>query len=533
LTGPEKMAENTTMCGCAADSIRDQEVPACSCIANMVRNQDAKEEREYHEQLARRLCGHSRTLDGESLLTSAGNTLATVSTRKRGPRNALNCAASAGSTQRTLAALSKGLDVNQATFDGGFTPLMQASDRNYLRVVRILLKWGADVSIADDAGLTALTYSSKGGYLAMTRVLIKAGADLNHASDAGDTPLHFACERGHSAVVSALIEEGANIDSRALDGATPLYVGANNGNLGAVRLLLRAKADPLLTKTDGDDISKTYVPLDIAVGGGHTDVVRELIQQVGIKGCGGASGGLDALTFAARGNHMHIVEMLTDSGVVDTGEALANAARYGRRRCMMFLLRHQLEKYTGEGAYVDYKCGSGRTPLFEYIATRPCSCCPNPKLVRLLMDAGADTTSSFRLVDEKTGEEFFDGTPLAFTDKCIREVTDRDEAWREGRLSRLKAVRRLLLRTEAVHSASWLWQNDPRPIANAREDTGTPPPRMALRILRQKNDSHHRRALLSRLCRWVVAGGSPCAFRWSSPLTYSATTVSSSCGVSC
>lgn len=452
-------------------------------MTDLVRKQDARDEIEYN------------------LLIAARNTPA-AARQPRGPRTPLNCAASAGSTERTLAALSKGFYVNQACFDGGYTPLMQAADRNYLRVVRILLSRGADPFVESDDGYTALTFSARGGYLAMTRVLIKAGSDLDHGASGGDTPLHYACEGGHCEVVSMLIDAGANVDSRASDGATPLYVAAYNGHVGAVRLLLRAQADPLLTKVNTDS-GKTCVPLDVAAGEGHSDVVKELIQRLGIEGCGGASGGVDALKSAAEYQRVHTMAVLTDAGVVDTGKALAGAARNARGASAKILLRQQAGKYADKGAYVDNKCGpSGRTPLLQSIATKGCGCCPKRRFVRLLMDAGADTTSSVRLVDETTGEALFDDTPLAFTDKCIREVTDTEESWREERLLRLKDVRRLLLRANTVHAESWLWPDDAPSIAKAKGDTTSTSPRMGLRILRPKNDSH-RRIILSRLFRWV------------------------------
>lgn len=83
----------------------------------------------------------------------------------RGPKNELHFAADAGSTQRTAAILSLGLvDVNQGDPDG-WTTLIVASQRGCTRIVRILLKEGADVLIVADLGFTALLTCAQYGNL--------------------------------------------------------------------------------------------------------------------------------------------------------------------------------------------------------------------------------------------------------------------------------------------------------------------------------------------------------------------------------
>lgn len=43
--------------------------------------------------------------------------------------------------------------------------------------------------------------------------------------------------------------------------------------------------------------------------------VREFIQHVRIEGCGGATGGLDALQMAARGERVIMIDRAKDAGV--------------------------------------------------------------------------------------------------------------------------------------------------------------------------------------------------------------------------
>lgn len=114
-----------------------------------------------------------------------------------------------------------------------------------------------------------------------------------------------------------MIEAGANVDSRVIAGATPLFVASGMGHIDVVRGLLLAKANPLLTRTMPS--RETCVALTAAVESGHANVARELIQQVGIKGCAGASGGVDALHLAAENGRVDILSIPTDAGVIDTG----------------------------------------------------------------------------------------------------------------------------------------------------------------------------------------------------------------------
>lgn len=105
-------------------------------------------------------------------------------------------------------------------------------------------------------------------------------------------------------------------------------------------MLLHAKANPLLIATN-NKTARPSVRLDISAHNGHLEVVCKLIRQLEIEGCGGASGGVDALDMAARRQHVDIMAVLTDAGVVDTGKALRNTAGRSREASVEFLLQQQ------------------------------------------------------------------------------------------------------------------------------------------------------------------------------------------------
>ncbi|CAM9555550.1 unnamed protein product [Ectocarpus fasciculatus] len=140
-------------------------------------------------------------------------------------------AAARGSVERTVAVLSQGsVDIDGSHGDAGRTPLMAASTMGYLRVVRVLLRLGARVSVADNAGATALHLSVVNKHLAVSKALIKAGADVE-ALGVDGTPLHVAAAKGFHEGMVMLIHAGANVDAvhatswcwpSALEKSTPI-----------------------------------------------------------------------------------------------------------------------------------------------------------------------------------------------------------------------------------------------------------------------------------------------------------------------
>ncbi|CBJ33667.1 EsV-1-1 [Ectocarpus siliculosus] len=117
-------------------------------------------------------------------------------------------AAASGSVERTVAVLSQGsVNIDGGYGDVGRTPLMAASTMGYLRVVRVLLRLGARVSVADNDGATALHLSIVNKHLAVSKALVKAGAGVE-ARGVDGTPLHVAAAKGFHKGMVMLIHAG-------------------------------------------------------------------------------------------------------------------------------------------------------------------------------------------------------------------------------------------------------------------------------------------------------------------------------------
>ncbi len=406
--------------------------------------------------------------------------------------NELHEAAVLGSVERTAALLSSGSFDIDGCDEGGRTPLMMASIFGHSHVVRILLDEGASVAMASKDGYTALFVAAQKGHLAVTKLLVNAGSNTTARSVSGSTPLHPAAAGGHLEVMSVLIGAGAHVDSRCSDGATPLFLAADEGNLGAVKVLLRAKANPLLAAMHPEK-GTPHLPLDAAAMMDHSEVARELLRQRGVEGCDGATRALHALCLATLNDNLETMVVLTGGGVVDGGEALMISAERGPEASVKLLLKTQVEgKSSSSGvSYVNHRTSCGRTPLLcaagFYGVGSAHPPCTSPRIVRLLVDAGADTTSASSVTDREG--RVVRGTPLVFTTRMLREKKVAGKDATEEQLHRLERIRRLLLRVEAVHAVSWLWPSELPFVARTAESRGTTastPLRKMLPLLRRR-----------------------------------------------
>lgn len=416
-------------------------------------------------------------------------------------------AAMMGSHELIETLLRKGtLDVDKGD-PTGVTPLMIAAQKGYSRVARILLENGAKVSVTADRDFTALHCCCQGGHLEVAKLLVEAGgSDLEARDRSSCTPLFVAATRGHWQIVRVLIEAGANPNASQSCGSTPLFYAAFNGHLAVVRVLILGNADPRM----GKKISplETSRPLDVAAQNGHSGVVRELIRRFGIDGCCScADRGKPALVMAAGKDHVDVMEHLTAAGVVDAaGAALLEAAEYGREASVKYLLqRHQHTARGGSwpGGYANIRNNDGATPLSLCVRYARVS----PRIVRLLLDAGADAASFVDLREPmEAGGLVFVGTPLALATTMQR--SEHQEGVTEEQLNKLEAARRLLMRLEAVHAVSWLWPRDAPPVAHDAAGVSTTSSATGtaltttLRILRRR--ARRPRLLLAPMFRWVA-----------------------------
>lgn len=131
----------------------------------------------------------------------------------------------------------------------------------------------------------------------------------------------------------------------------------------------------------------------------------------------------------------------------------------------------------------------------------------SPRMVRLLVDAGADVASAFSV--NRAGRVFFNDTAVALAMYQLRKKMVNGEPATKQQLERLEAIRCLLLRVDAVYAVSWLWtSSDDRDLRSARAEgevvgsTSVPSAQLTSMLPIMRRRAGRRGVLLSALFRW-------------------------------
>eukprot|EP00908_Phaeocystis_cordata_P016642 Transcript_27924.p1 GENE.Transcript_27924~~Transcript_27924.p1 ORF type:complete len:179 (-),score=42.37 Transcript_27924:68-604(-) len=104
----------------------------------------------------------------------------------------------------------------------GMTPLMTAVTKGKHKVIKGLLKGGADPSVANADGYTVMHVAAEEGHERVLQVLITHGLDANERHEDGLTPLHRAVAKGHTDTVKSLLNAEVPVDQLTGDGRTPM-----------------------------------------------------------------------------------------------------------------------------------------------------------------------------------------------------------------------------------------------------------------------------------------------------------------------
>lgn len=142
----------------------------------------------------------------------------------------------AGHLKVVKALVKAGADVNHTTKTFS-TPLRAASFDGRLDIVKYLIEHKADIHLANKYNNTCLMIAAFKGHLEVVKCLLDQGADPNQKAHCGATALHFSAECGHVAIVRELLEFGAKITCNE-QGMSPLLCAAERTKSGVVDYLL-------------------------------------------------------------------------------------------------------------------------------------------------------------------------------------------------------------------------------------------------------------------------------------------------------
>ncbi|KAE8590313.1 hypothetical protein XENTR_v10018016 [Xenopus tropicalis] len=157
----------------------------------------------------------------------------------------------------------------------GFTPLMVAAQKGFLRLVELLTEHGADINQMNGSGKNSLMLACFAGHLNIVQYLRGQGASWESRDKAGCTAMHWAADGGHLKVVQWMIDDGCKIDSRDshLEWTPLMRIAAVSGNVDIARCLIAAGAGVNAKDTNG----KT--PLMVAVLNNHESLVHLLLEN--------------------------------------------------------------------------------------------------------------------------------------------------------------------------------------------------------------------------------------------------------------
>ena len=266
-----------------------------------------------------------------------------------------------GATKGLELLLNVGISANTRSRDmpEGPTLLHHAAGLGHTQIVLLLLRFGADTSIAVGPLGTPLHVAALCGHVSTVKAMIKAGCPVDVVASNGASVLHYAVKGSNAEVISVVLSAGCDINSTDDDGTTPLHMAAREGNTDTALELLRRGANKAVVAGLGG------TPLHQAALHGHVLTVKRLLMA----GCPVdvvASNGVSVLHVAARGGNDKVIkELLTCTGCEinatdnDGGTALHVAAGSGKAEAALELIRH--------GANKAIVAGTGGTALHQAV----------------------------------------------------------------------------------------------------------------------------------------------------------------------
>jgi ankyrin repeat protein len=180
------------------------------------------------------------------------------------------------------------------------TPLLlccRREDPELLKIAKLLIEKGADVTAKNCCGQTALHPACYWGNTDLAQLLIEAKADVNCVNEDLETPL-LLCSTWKgpesSKIAKLLIERGADVTAKNGKGNTALHLACQYGNDDLVQLLVDAKADVNCSNNDG------VLPLMFAASNPYCGdrIIPILMQAKDADVCMKSSGGMSAVDFA-------------------------------------------------------------------------------------------------------------------------------------------------------------------------------------------------------------------------------------------
>jgi ankyrin repeat protein len=144
------------------------------------------------------------------------------------------------------------------------------------KIIKLLIKNGADVNAECTDHKTPLFVASDLGDYYHVKILLDAGADPNKCDMYNVTPLHVACRKGYLKTARSLIEKGAAVNKEDSYFRSPLYIASDNQHLDIMKLLVENGAN-VETDPRRNYISRSAIHRAAMLD--HVEVAKLLIEN--------------------------------------------------------------------------------------------------------------------------------------------------------------------------------------------------------------------------------------------------------------
>ena len=269
-------------------------------------------------------------------------------------------------------------DPNIADGDGD-TSLHAATTANCSdETLQEVIDYGADVNAVNKRGRSTLLLSCFYRHMDSVKILLKAGADPTIADEEGFSCLHAAIDgRCSTDILQALIHHGAHIDAARKDGTNAFLRACTTGQSESARFLVEAGADVSITKPDGN------ASLHIAVEGKCSIATLQKIIEKGVNVNKANNRGETALLLTCDSAQADSVKLLLKEGANPNihegeGNTSLHAAVLGccTDEILLEIIRHKVQ--------LDARNVHGQTSLLLACSYR------RQNFIKILLQAGSN-----------------------------------------------------------------------------------------------------------------------------------------------